>query len=182
MKKRVPVDPDRSGVREVWAYYRQVRSLLRASDSIFRLRAEILGEASGAALREMVRELEREVTLTLVTCFEACLQVDYLDRIGRRSRDEVSRAFREKYGRGEGRRARLVDLLDIWRDEGCVRNRLIDDFKKLLQFRNWLAHGRYFILKSKAYDPEEALRVAEALFEELEERHGFTEYRRSISD
>ncbi len=45
------------------------------------------------------------------------------------------------------------DLLEVWRSHGSVPGRLISDIRSAFGYRDWLAHGRYWVLKlGRQYD------------------------------
>jgi hypothetical protein len=50
-------------------------------------------------------------------------------------------------------RIRFDDILNAWSQTDYKSKRLIDDIKRSFEYRNWLAHGRYWVLKSgQKYD------------------------------
>ena len=179
------INPDRPAVNQIWAYYKYMRDGL-ADDwrsvqrhgpaGLTALPLEMQGLSLKEAFTLLINELEDEVTLALISSVEASLRVDFGQRAGKKKKDNVSRAFREIY-KTHKTRARLPDLLDIWRDVGGVDRERISAVKKLIEYRHWLAHGRHWIVPSKKYDPHEALRVADQLFDELEDLHGLSTYR-----
>ena len=176
MSRIVSIFPDRPEIDQIWDYYEFVRSLL---DVAYRsaLRGEpfigvqfsdsMQGQSIAEAFQVLINELEDEVTLALSSAFEAFLRVDFLQRVDERRKDDVSRAFRDVY-KDKEKRFRLDDVLDVWRDVGGIRKSCVSAVKQLVDFRNWLAHGRYWSFLSRKYDPAEALAVTESFFEELE--------------
>src|SRR5258708_2872834 len=95
------------------------------------------------ALWELAQELDHEVTLLLTASFEATFQVDFRRRIARKKKDRLSKKLRKLWRKHK--RAKWVvveDILDVWQKEtGHVQ--AIGKLKQLIQFRHWLAHGRY---------------------------------------
>ncbi len=191
MTRKVSIRQGRPAVSHIWAYYKYIRDRLdkdwNLALSIGRggfatLPDELRGLQTDEAFRLLIGELEDEVTMALVSSFEACLRIDFLERVYNKKRDKVSRAFREIYAsrRDRGPRVPLEELLNTWRDVGEIGYALVGAVKQLFDYRNWLAHGGYWVFKSRKYDPEEALAEAENLFGVLETHYGFTHYRQEI--
>lgn len=107
-------------------------------------------------------ELEHQVVLMLTASFEAIFQVDFRDRVENRRRDDLSKALRDfhkrlqRRKRGSGR-ASFEELLDIWKAH-TGNAQAIGQLNQLVQYRHWLAHGRYWNQKSglSLVDPFEA--------------------------
>ena len=167
---------DRPEISRIWDYYEFVRSLLEGAYSSavrgdlsagLRFADTMQGLSIAEAFQVVINELEDEVTLALSSAFEAFLRVDFLQRVDERRKDDVSRAFRGIY-KDKGRRFRLDDVLDTWRDVGGIGKSRVSAAKQLFDYRHWLAHGRYWIFRSRKYDPNEALAVTSKFFEELE--------------
>lgn len=128
------------------------------------------------AIRELVAELEHEVTMMLTASFEAALQVDFYDRVSRKKKDQASRklrqlAYRPLKGRPRGvRTTRIVveEILDVWMEQ-TGRKQLIGNLKQLFQFRHWLAHGRYWVQRSGLSNPDpfDAWSRGKAVFDAL---------------
>jgi hypothetical protein len=120
------------------------------------------------SLRDLAQELDYEVTLLLTASFEAILQLDFLLRVRKRKRDTISIKFRRLRFNVRTRRKNRVtieEILDVWQEETNTRQ-AIGNFKQLIQFRHWLAHGRYWIQKSglRDCDPYEAWSRGRAAF------------------
>ncbi|HVN85892.1 MAG TPA: hypothetical protein VMW17_13720 [Candidatus Binatia bacterium] len=118
------------------------------------------------ALSDMRDELDDQVTLALVASFEASFRIDFEQRVRRRLKDGVSREFRT-IARQYGQRVKFEDILDIWKQASGRPHR----FRKLVQllnYRHWLAHGRYWVDKSgQEFAPLIAWQIIEAVRAEL---------------
>jgi hypothetical protein len=125
-----------------------------------------------AALREMTRELQKQVVLLLVASAEAALRVDFLERVRTRRRDPVSRRLRAEARASTPRGVKLATILTVW-DEGTADGSLhasIERMKKLLHYRHWLAHGRYWVENKSGLnhpDPYEAWGILVRMFDAL---------------
>ena len=86
-------------------------------------------------------------SLELLAAIEAKLRIDYVVRGQNKLRDEFSKKMREVYDRKENRASLVEDILHIWKKEKPCHKARLDNLGKALDYRNWLAHGRYWIPK-----------------------------------
>ncbi len=119
----------------------ETRFAFYTEDEVLAERDERLYEA-GAASAMMV-----------LASIEAAFRVDYLRRCYAKHRDRLSRTLRELY-QDKGARVSLSDdLLDVWKNHGSVPARLVGDIRSAFGYRDWLAHGRYWVPKlGRQYD------------------------------
>ena len=122
-------------------------------------------------------ELDQQIVLMLTASFEAAFQVDYRDRVQRRLKDDISRGMRDLYKKAGKRRpgrnrATLEEILDIWK-EITGETRSIGGLNQLVQYRHWLAHGRYWTQKSglPSVDPLQASQRGRAVFHALRDHN-----------
>lgn len=95
-------------------------------------------------LREHKLALDRMSALEILAFLEARFRIDYLIRCQKRKKDILSRAFREVYKSKENKASLTDDILKVWK-ENCPQHKpILDSFQKALDYRNWLAHGRYW--------------------------------------
>jgi len=94
--------------------------------------------------KDHLRCLERMISLEFLTLLEASFKIDYLIRRQKKLKDELSKSLRKIYNQ-KGTKASLVDdILKAWKASYPANKPLIDKFQKALDYRNWLAHGRYW--------------------------------------
>jgi hypothetical protein len=98
-------------------------------------------------------ESDRRSSLVLLTSLEASFRLDFQQRCGRRSKDDLSRYFRG-IEKSQGERVRLdEDILEGWQRHGTISASLVQQLRGALKFRHWLAHGRYWPPKfGRKYD------------------------------
>lgn len=120
------------------------------------------------ALSEMRNELDRQVSLALLASCEAVLRVDFLDCVNRRKKGPagvVSR-FKELRKTYEDR-VPLEEILDAWKSH-VAHPAAFAAFTEYLRVRHWLAHGRYWSLKTaRRAEPPDVVHVIRALFKLL---------------
>lgn len=124
------------------------------------------------AIEEMTRELEKQVVLLLVASAEAALRVDFLERVRARRKDPVSRRLRAEARASKPRGVKLETILTVWDTETAAGSphASIEQMKKLLYYRHWIAHGRYWVEKKSGLnhpDPYEAWGILVRLFNAL---------------
>jgi hypothetical protein len=128
---------------------------------------------AGMTLLEVREELSRSLSeldlthsLVLLAAIEALFRVDFERRCSLRLKDDLSRTFRD-WKRSRGNRIRFEeDLLEAWKKQGGLSSNLVSDIRGAMKLRHWLAHGRYWTLKSgRQYDFEGIAALAEALEE-----------------
>ena len=119
-----------------------------------------------AALSGMLNELNDQVTLALVASFEASFRIDFERRIRRRLKDNASREFRT-IARKYGQRVGFKDILDVWK-KVTGRSAMFGRLMQLLNYRDWLAHGRYWVHKTgRNFDPFDAWQIGQDVFAQL---------------
>lgn len=101
-------------------------------------RNEVEGE-----LKLRLQELDKAVSLSILSALEALLRVDYLTRCYKKKRDPLSRKMRNIY-KSKGVRASLErDILRLWKEICPEYKGFISEVITAFDYRNWLAHGRY---------------------------------------
>jgi hypothetical protein len=65
-------------------------------------------------LNERLFELDKNVSLSLLSAIEASLRIDYLNRVYRREKDDLSRYFREIHKNKANKASLEEDILSSW--------------------------------------------------------------------
>ncbi len=93
--------------------------------------------------------------MTLLASIEASFRVDYLQRTYARKKDDVSLAFRALYKKKQQKVSFSDDILQCWRDHSDVPAKLVGEIRGAFRYRDWLAHGRYWVARlGRQYDFE----------------------------
>ncbi|MBO9483108.1 hypothetical protein [Salinisphaera sp. G21_0] len=95
-------------------------------------------------LKEKKAMLDRMCSLELLATLEARFRIDYLVRCQNKHKDSLSRKFREIHQQKTNRVSLSDDILVGWRVSNPEHKTRLDHFQKALDYRNWLAHGRYW--------------------------------------
>lgn len=121
-------------------------------------------------LAKRVSELELQASLALYASLEAMFQIDFHNRVEKRAKDPLSRIFRDRQKKAHSRISFDEDILKPWEQTHPETKPYLQPIRKGLQHRHWLAHGRYWLLKSTPLDFEELYSFAETLQNTLEEQ------------
>lgn len=95
-------------------------------------------------LKERKEALDRMCSLEILAAIEARIRIDYIVRGQNKLRDKFSKEIRKIYDKKENRASLVDDILFIWKKENPSHKSRLDDLGKALDYRNWLAHGRYW--------------------------------------
>jgi hypothetical protein len=120
----------------------------------------------GERLSEVTEKLDNRILetdmrsgLAVMASVEAAFRLDYLWRRKAKKPDAVSNAFR-KY---RGTKVRLdEDIWETWKVIHPTMGPLISELRSAFNFRNWLAHGRYWTAGQK-YDFQALYLLADAV-------------------
>ncbi len=85
--------------------------------------------------------------MTLLAAIEASCRVDDLQRNYGKKRDNPSRTFHPLYKKRHQRVSLLDDLLQAGFHHSDAIAALVGDIRAAFKYRNWLAHGRYWVPK-----------------------------------
>ena len=116
------------------------------------------------------RNLEHLVCLDLITATEAIIRLDYLNRRKGKRKILLAKTFNEIYKKKGDRPSLKGDLIEAWQNTLSKEKRYFSDFKGLLIYRNWLAHGRYWnAMLGETYTPERTFNIVEKVRNILQE-------------
>ena len=158
---------------DIWTYYQRV---LDALDIVFALarnpvdvqvgtRAnQLVGmtlEEARSVLAETRKELDLEVSLGLAAALEAIIIRDCEERLDRGGHDALTKRLRKLE---QSDRVTHRDVLDAWKQVHASAGTQVGEFKQVVNFRDWLAHGRRWLPKGYAgFIPDTVLERARAL-------------------
>ncbi|MEK4878732.1 MULTISPECIES: hypothetical protein [Paenibacillus] len=90
-------------------------------------------------------ELDRLSTFNLLAATEASLRVDFDERVNKRGKSDLDRLFLKIYSDNKERVSLEDHILESWKKVKPGVLHIFSDYKSLLTYRHWLAHGRYWI-------------------------------------
>jgi proline dehydrogenase len=154
MPKQWPsVSNEELDVKDIEKYYyateKALRSYYQTSNAVF---ATNSWEELAEELNFNIAELDKSSALMILATIEAHFRLDYVRRCRYREKDELSRKFRELYKKKGSRASLSDDILELWK-KYTLKNDLVSRIRIILNYRHWLAHGRYWNYKQgKKYD------------------------------
>lgn len=153
-KKQTSFSNNQSTIEQVEQYYNDSEESLNSYYSISPLNVLVSAKFIGYSIDEINRELkERKETLNrmcsleLLAAIEAKLKIDYIVRGQDKLKDDFSKKMRQVYNSKANRASLVEDILFTWKQERPQHKTRLDNLGKALDYRNWLAHGRYWLPK-----------------------------------
>lgn len=149
--KKVALSNQHSSLDDIEEYYVDSEDSLNfyfaASTTTLGISARFLGYTKreiGEELKVRKDTLDRTCSLELLAAIEAKFRVDYLLRCQNKKKDFLSRKFRAIHRKKANKASFEDDIIFTWKKELPVHKTRLDDLGKALDYRNWLAHGRYW--------------------------------------
>ncbi|MBQ2839202.1 MAG: hypothetical protein IJE73_06175 [Muribaculaceae bacterium] len=157
-------------IEEIESFYNKMKKSLESqynssqnpnydSDFLFMTDSEIRKECQFC-----LEELSREASFSLLSLIEAEFRKDFVYRTELKKHDKLSNIYRSTYNPAKKvyQYAYVDVVLNGWKQYrpecGDLINRIID----ANNYRNWIAHGRYWVFKDnvKKYDFNDNLTLA----------------------
>lgn len=170
----------------VWGFYSTQRSavLLKKQSALQACRGALDAPSdprfTGWTLPEIeehfatvLDEVDHQISLSLLAAAEAVIRVDFFSRVYRKRKDAVSRQFRdlclsETRHADSNLRVGFNDILSVWAFESPSCRSALARFRGALNYRHWLAHGRFWAPKlGMRYSPHIVQKIIEELLEAL---------------
>lgn len=94
-------------------------------------------------------ELEIEATLCLIAYLESLFRTDFIVRCELKKRDVLSRLYRAAYNpiKAPYTYSFKEFILENWKKAYPNEKALMDRIIEMMNFRHWIAHGRYWMFK-----------------------------------
>lgn len=150
----------------------QLKASLEANNGLIVIPNEYLGMSLTEVKRhfeKIEKELQVSYTLKLAALGEAHLRMDYVRRkdFGKKNRKlNIHDAMRALY-RLVGVKAQLdKDIIDTWKQYSSNKP-VFSSYKTLLQYRHWIAHGRYWPYSGKQFSTFESYVIVNELVKEI---------------
>ena len=118
--------------------------------------------------KDHLSQLEESSVLCLLACCEAHLKYDL--SIRRKRKDLISKELKNTFKNQQYRYIKFEELLKFWNRR---ISRSVANVNKLLEsvnYRNWLAHGKYWRFPLNKYDFTDLYGVCNSLFEAINEQ------------
>ena len=159
MPKRVSsLSGQNLSLSDINAYYvdsqRALKAYFRPQSFDFNSRfANYTSSEIEVELQTRLEELDRLVSLSILSALEASFRLDYLTRCSQRKKDDLSRKMREIYQKKGSSASLEKDILRVWKIVYPQYKSFISELVTAFKYRHWLAHGRYWEPKlGRIYD------------------------------
>ncbi|PLR90901.1 hypothetical protein [Bacillus sp. T33-2] len=143
----------RMNVNAIEQYRRNIISAVRTESHVPEEFIGMTVDEVNEHLSILTKEIETSFNLSAIAAIEAKFRMDYIVRSTDKLKDDLSRDFREIY-KEKGIRVGLEDdILDRWKKHYSEHKQLISTYIQSVNYRHWLAHGRYWVPKfGRNYD------------------------------
>jgi len=179
MTKKVSFSDQHGSLEDIEEYYVDSESALNyyyaLSDATGIISAKFIGytkEEIESELKSHKKSLDRMCSLEILATIEARLRIDYLVRSEKRKKDDLSKEFRKIYPKKENKASLTDDIIKTWKSIHPQHKTRLDKLGQALDYRNWLAHGRYWKPKKSPhilkYDYSEIYILASDILESME--------------
>lgn len=179
---RVSLSGKEQSIEFIWSWYEdQKEALFDFRTKIFTaiitssssFNAKFIGMTTdelNAYFENSVEELEHLVCFDLISATEAVLRSDFYAKVYNKDKSDIGRLFRDLEKDKGGKISLESDIIDNWKEILATRKTDFSDFLGLINYRHWLAHGRYWTPKlGKQYTPSITYNIAERIFDIVNE-------------
>ncbi len=153
-RKKTAFSNAHSSLEDVQEYYidseNSLNSFYNINSASGRIPAKFISytqQELNEELKTRKETLDRMCSLEILAAIEARIKIDYIIRGQNKPRDHFSKKLRAIYDKKENRASFVDDILSTWKAELPKHKTRLDDLGKALDYRNWLAHGRYWLPK-----------------------------------
>lgn len=156
MVNKISFSEEKISIEGIWNWYEDQKEALRqfrqkVNDSLVNKTIatnlkfySFTSEEVNKYFEESEIELEHLVCFNLISATEALLRVNFYKKVYDKDKSEIGRVFR-KIHKDKGNKSSLeTDIVENWKLHSPTLKKHFSDFLSLLNYRHWLAHGRYW--------------------------------------
>jgi len=140
---------DNQSIDEIADYYETTKIALKNYKKSIKKETELKNsflfyseEELNGIFKNYENILEINCSFNLLSALEAYFRIDFETRNRLQQTDKLSKKLIKFYPKKEGDFVSLSLILKIWLKYSTYKNE-IATFQKLIDYRNWIAHGRY---------------------------------------
>ena len=120
---------------------------------------------------ESKRELEHVVCFNLISLTEAYLRTDFYTKVYNKDKSNIGRIYREIYKQKNNKISLKEDIIKNWQNNKFDAKSAFSKYIGLINYRHWLAHGRYWVPKfGQKYTPEITYNIVEQIIKLTKEK------------
>ena len=94
-----------------------------------------------------IKYIDSMYIFEIIACCEAYFRYEYMHRCECKLKDSLSKELRKLYRRKAEKAHFGDDIVKVWKDYLDCGNNEVNQFLEIIRYRDWLAHGRYWLLK-----------------------------------
>jgi len=158
MSNKVSFSGKHGSLEDIEEYYVDSENALNcyfeSSDADRIIPAKFIGytkEEIGNELKSRKESLGKMCSLEILAAIEAKFRIDYLVRSQKKKKDDLSKEFRKIYQTKKNKASLKDDIIRTWKSKYPQHKTRLDNLGKALDYRNWLAHGRYWMPKKSPH-------------------------------
>ena len=154
---------------EIDRYYRVVESAIRLyyserNPGFGALFQDYTLDAIQREMQDRLDEHDLTMSMSLLSALDAAFRIDYSIRCQRRMKGKLSRIFRDLHAAKGLRVSFRADILSVWVRNSDISMAKIEELRNAIDYRNWLAHGRYWVLSTREkYNYPDLYAMADAI-------------------
>jgi len=112
------------------------------------------------------KELDHLISFDIISSTEALLRIDFLKKVYNKDKSDLAREFRLIYKQKANKISLEDDIIETWKRIETSKKKYLSDFLGLLNYRQWIAHGRYWTPKlGVQYNANASYDISEKIFE-----------------
>ena len=174
---RVSLSEKEQSIDYIWSWYEDqkealldyrtkiFKTLISSSSSVHNKFFGLTTDELNDYFRESEKELEHLICFDLISATEAVLRSDFYKKVFNKDKSDLGRIFRNIDKVNADNISLENDIINNWKKIVEVRKNDFSDFLGLLNYRNWLAHGRYWTPKlGQHYTPSITYNIVENIF------------------
>ncbi len=176
--KRVSLSGAEKSIEAIWDWYENQKkalfdfrekifsAIINSSNSVDSKFVYFTADELNNYFQNSEKELEHLVCFDLISATEGILRSDFHKRVYNKDKSDIGKIFREIEKNKNNKISLEADIIDNWKEIVTERKNDFSNFLRVLNYRNWLAHGRYWTPKlGQAYTPLDVYKIAEKISE-----------------
>lgn len=152
--KKVAFSQSHSSIDDIEDYYIDSEESLNHYFNSAMVPARFIGYTKNELdneLKDRKQTLDRMCSLEVLAAIEARIRIDYLVRCQNKKRDSFSKKLRAIHNKKNNKASLMDDIAMTWKQHFPEHKARLDNLGKAIDYRNWLAHGRYWLPKKSPY-------------------------------
>ena len=177
MDAKITFSEEEKSIEAIWSWYEDQQEAIRdfknklrnALLSSLKVQDKFLGLSMDNVeeyFLDSEKELDYLVSFDIISSTEALLRIDFLRKVYNKDKSDLGRAFRQIYKQKANWISLEEDIIETWKKIESSKKKYLSDFLGLLNYRHWIAHGRYWTPKlGMQYNVDVSYEISDKIFE-----------------